>query len=137
MSEAGHRVRQRRERLRIDKRSLAEQAGINRNTLASIENGESFGRRSLAKIDRVLDQLEREAGIDAPPAAPAESSRCDFIEFEVLGDFGPRVIVRGPAADAETLEASVIRLIQQMQTGRDMGQRPAQPLVHENGHHPT
>lgn len=111
MSDEGRRVRERRERLGVDKKSLAEQAGVNRNTLAAIENGESFNRSSLAKIERVLSDLEHEAGIDAPAASEDESG---LIEFDIAGDFGVHVVVKGPVRDAELLQRQVIGIIREI-----------------------
>lgn len=111
MSNEGERLRQRRERLGIDKKALAEAAGVNRNTLAAIENGESFNRSSLAKLERVLDELEHEAGLDAPPAAPTEA---DLIEFDISDEFGLHLVVKGPIANADILKRQVIDIIREI-----------------------
>lgn len=106
-------IRVRRERLGLDKKGLAELAGLNRNTLAAIENGESYNRTSLAKIERVLSQLEEEAGITAPP--PAEAAGPELMEIRAEGVFGiASIVVSGPVRDAEALERSVARLIAQL-----------------------
>lgn len=191
--EDGQRVRERRGRLGVDKKSLAEKAGVNRSTLAAIEAGESYNRTTLAKIQRALDtlevragsgpgiaaradysltdrtppgerikqrrtalgvtvkrlaelasvdrgrladiehgasardatigaieaalrRLENEAGLDAPDLNHSSGNGC--IEFEVLGDFGARVIVRGRAAEVEMLERSVARLVRELSDKR-------------------
>lgn len=113
MSDEGTRVRQRRERLGMDKQDLANEAGVNRNTVAAIERGDSFNRTTLAKIERALDQLEQEAGINAPPPAAAEASS-DLIEYDISGDFGVHVVVKGPVRDAELLQRQVLGIIREI-----------------------
>ena len=113
MSDEGTRVRQRRERLGMDKQDLANEAGVNRNTLAAIERGDSFNRTTLAKIERALDQLEQEAGINAPPP-PESSPGSDLIEFDISGDFGVHVVVKGPIHDAELLQRQVLGIIREI-----------------------
>lgn len=116
MSDEGQRVRERRERLGVDKKELAEAAGVNRNTLAAIEAGESFNRSSLAKIERALEALELEAGIKAPPrgAAAAAHGSGELIEFDIAGDFGVHLVVRGPVGDAEVLKRQVVDIIREI-----------------------
>ena len=107
MSNEGAQVRARRERLGMDKKALAEEAGVSRNTLAAIESGDSFNRTTLAKIERALDELEAEAGLEAPLVESAEEN---LVEFEVEGD---RVIVRGPVTNADELAAMVAKIIRE------------------------
>lgn len=114
MSDEGTRVRQRRERLGMDKQDLANEAGVNRNTLAAIERGDSFNRTTLAKIERALDRLEEEAGINAPAPAAESNPMGDLIEFDISGDFGVHVIVKGPVHDAELLQRQVIGIIREI-----------------------
>lgn len=115
MSNEGQKVKERRERLGMDKKELATEAGVNRNTLAAIESGESFNRTSLAKIERALERLELEAGLDAPAAqAPTEQ---DLVEFRVEGVLGVQaVVVRGPVRDVREFEGSIARILRQVQT---------------------
>lgn len=118
MSTEGDRVRERRERLGIDKKELAEAAGVNRNTLAAIERGESFNRTSLAKIERALDRLDIEAGLDAPPVRTSAADQ-DLVEFRVEGVLGvSAVVVRGPVRDVREFEGSIARILRQVQAGQ-------------------
>lgn len=120
MSDEGQRVKERRERLGMDKKELATEAGVNRNTLAAIESGESFNRTSLAKIERALERLELEAGLDTPTArVPPEGQ--DLVEFRVEGVLGVQaVVVRGPVRDVREFEGSIARILRQVQsTGGD------------------
>lgn len=113
MSNEGSRVKERRERLGIGKKALAELAGVNRNTLAAIEGGESFNRTSLAKLERVLDDLEEEAGIDAPPRAAA-TDESKMVKFRLDGLYGVRsLVVEGPIEDKEGL----LEIVQELMRG--------------------
>jgi transcriptional regulator with XRE-family HTH domain len=116
MSTEGMRVRERRERLGVDKKELAAAAGVNRNTLAAIEAGESFNRTSLAKIERALDSLELEAGINAPIHVAPDAQ--DLVEFRIEGVLGvASVVVRGPVKDVREFEGSIARILRQIQQG--------------------
>lgn len=115
MSTEGERVRERRERLGMDKKQLAEESGVNRNTIAAIEKGESFNRTTLAKIERTLDTLELESGIDAPPAQIAANEQ-DLVEFRIEGVLGVQaVVVKGPVKDVREFEGSIARILRQAQ----------------------
>jgi transcriptional regulator with XRE-family HTH domain len=114
MSDEGQRVRERRERLGVDKKELATAAGVNRNTLAAIEGGESFNRTSLAKIERALDDLEHEAGVDAPHATSSQNDGPRLATFDVSGEGGFHIIVSGPIEDADVLKRQVVDIIQAM-----------------------
>lgn len=118
MSDEGQRVRERRERLGVDKKELAAEAGVNRNTLAAIEAGESFNRTSLAKIERALDALELEAGVHAPPPGQQDSSP-RLATFDVSGEGGFHIVVSGPVEDADILKRQVVDIIKAMRTEDD------------------
>lgn len=118
MSQEGERVRERRERLGMDKKQLAEESKVNRNTIAAIERGESFNRTTLAKIERTLDALELEAGIDAPPVQATVREQ-DLVEFRIEGVLGVQaVVVKGPVRDVREFEGSIARILREVQ-GRD------------------
>lgn len=117
MSEEGRRIRERRIRLGVPKLELARLAGVDRGTLANIEEGGSYRRDKFKAVDAALFALEEEAGMDAPPPEPATSSG-GLIEFEVEGDGGYRVVVRGPIANAEDLERSVARIVETIRNTR-------------------
>lgn len=67
MSEIGRRVRERRNRLGMSQKELADEAGVNRDTVGAIEAGKGFRQRKLVAIETVLERLEEEMGIHAPP----------------------------------------------------------------------
>lgn len=121
MSDEGERVRARRERLGLDKKELAAEAGVNRNTLAAIESGDSFNRTSLAKIERALEALELEAGINTPPTRASGQDQ-DLVEFRIEGVLGvASVVVKGPVRDVEQFEGSIARILRQIQEGQAEG----------------
>lgn len=106
----------RRDRLNLTQEQLAEEADLNRDTISAVENGKGSAH-SRRKVAEALTRLEEEGGT-LPPIAPApepeSSQEPHMIEFEVSGDFGVRVVVKGPIENAADLEASVARLIRDM-----------------------
>lgn len=108
MTDEGDSVRERRLRLGVPKLELARLAGVDRGTLANIEEGGSYRRESFKSVLEALAQLEEEAGVHARPG-PANNA--GIIEFEVSGDGGYKVVVRGPITNAEDLERSVARIV--------------------------
>ncbi len=83
---------------------MAAEAGVNRDTVSAIEKGRGSAV-SRRKIDEALTRLEAAQAPTPPASAPK------LIEFQVTGDFGVRVVVKGPMENAAELEASVARLI--------------------------
>lgn len=68
--------------------------------------------------------------MDGPDAIATEGERASssehgMVEFEVSGDFGVRVVVKGPVSDRAELEDSVLRLIRQMKRSGDEADTPA------------
>lgn len=124
VSEEGARVRTRRERLGETVKGLAAEAKVSRNTLAAIEAGESFNRTTLAKIERALDSLEHEAGIDSPP--PSRQTGDDatrLVRFHLKNEQGVEVVTaEGPEESLAELEAAALRLYRQMTGGDTPGQ---------------
>ena len=114
MGNEGARIRARRDALGMDIAPLAKEIGVNRQTLAAIEDGQGYRQSTLTKILKGLDRLEAEAGL----TRPTQSAEAGMIEFEVSGDFGVKVVVRGPVTDAQALEASVNRIIQNIRAQR-------------------
>lgn len=106
MSPDGERVRARRERLGMDKLHLAEQAGVSRETLAAIEKGQGFRRSSLTKIEKVLRELEQEAGLPDIPQA-SEASRAPAPSITVVRLSIGEVVVEGPVENLAELQATV------------------------------
>lgn len=119
MSDEGKDVTARRERLGLKKTELAAEAGVSRNTLFAIEEGKSFNRATLARIERALAQLEEEAGFDAPPVT-SDMTEQDLVEFRIEGVMGVEaVVVKGPVKDVEKFETSIARILRQVQSGTE------------------
>lgn len=115
MSNEGQQVKARRERLGMSIQELAKEAGVSRDTLSDLESGtKDFRRLTLNKIQRALDSIEEEAGVGAPPPAESSAKEPDLIEFDISGDFGVHVIVKGPVADAELLQRQVLGIIREI-----------------------
>jgi transcriptional regulator with XRE-family HTH domain len=111
-------VRARRVRLGLSVKELALRAGVDRGTLASLEAGDERVRdRTFGAVERTLDQLETEMGIEAPNNNGSPSA--DVVEFRVSGDFGVDVVVKGPVRDMDALEASVSRLLDRLRRDQD------------------
>ena len=117
-SERGQRIQARLDALGMTARQFQERTSISRDTLRKAVAGEASVRpNTYDLIESKLDQFERQAeGFEGLKASdPSE----DLVEFELSGNFGVRVVVKGPIRDAEALEATVARLIREM--GRDNG----------------
>lgn len=113
---AGQRIKDRRERLGVPVKALAERAGVDRGRLAEIERGVASNVRpaTIGAIERALDALEAERGLDAdlPPGAhrigdPAD----DLIEFIIEGTDGIKAVVKGPIRDMDEMQAAAQKLI--------------------------
>lgn len=94
-------------------RQLSDKTGINRGTIANVEAGEARGTSAKA-VAAALSGLEYEMGMDIP-TADDRPNELDLVEFEVAGNFGVRVVVKGPVRDRAALEETVLRLIGRMQ----------------------
>lgn len=111
----GDDIRQRRIRAGFSVKALAERAGVDRGTLAAIEEGVSSARpTSIAAVLAALDAFEEETGGPYDEAVP--ESR--HVTFRLSGNFGIEVTVEGPVESLPELEASVERLIAKMERRR-------------------
>lgn len=100
----GERLRLRRLSLGIKSvRELQQRSGLSREAITSAEAGTA----SPATYERLDVWFARhESGSASEPAALSTAQ----VEFEVHGDEGLRVVVRGPMAEVEELERSVARI---------------------------
>lgn len=109
-AETGRRIRERRTRLGMTVKALAERAGVDRGRLAKLEAGDLHVRSTtIGAVEGALDRLEHEMGMDIP------SDDSGVVEFRVSGNFGVDVVVKGPVSNLEALEAAVSRLVSRMQ----------------------
>ena len=116
--EVGKRIRERRTRLGMDVKPLAERAGVDRGRLAKIEAGTATNVRTstIGAIERALDELEAERrATDAalPPGVsqigdPAD----DLFAVEVYTDAGVlRAVVKGQPKDADVIRETAQQLM--------------------------
>lgn len=114
MTNEGADVKARRERLGLDRVDLAREAGVSVDTLRDFEEGVTNARGStISKITGKLADIEAEASMSARGGS--------LMEFEVTGDFGVRVVVKGPVTDAHALEEAVARLVRDIRSRQGEG----------------
>jgi transcriptional regulator with XRE-family HTH domain len=105
---------------------LARRADISVDTVRKILKGQEGQATKVKAVDEALARAGQDRGIDATVVtSTSERSRHgghalveeDLMEFEVGGNFGVSVVVRGPVKDHEALETAVLKLIQGMNRG--------------------
>lgn len=110
--DAGSQIRQRRENLGVSVTDLAVRAGLDRGVVYRVEAGRSVRPTSVRVIERALDELEREHGMDVPSVVRTVGDPDDgMVEFTVEGHFGVRAVVKGPIRDIDKLQEAVARLM--------------------------
>jgi transcriptional regulator with XRE-family HTH domain len=130
MSSAGRgsRVRARRVKMGISVKELAMRAGVDRGTLSSLEADDDRVRdTTIAAIERALDLLEQEMGMDAP--GPDEEKAPGLVRFEVTGVYGAdALVVEGPVENLAELEAMIDRIMRGSRAGeRGNGKKSQDP----------
>ena len=96
---------------------LAEYAKVSRGLVYRVlGDREGVRDNSYTRLEHALDDFERDTGMDEGAPAAVMSTEEGLVEFEVTGDFGVRVVVKGPVRDAMELEASVARLIKDIRS---------------------
>jgi len=112
-TERGQGIERRFDALGISDREWHEQTGIDRKTLRRAIAGEERVRPSTyAAIEQALTKLEQRVGptpLPVPPELPPE-----FVEFDVKGEGGFHVVVKGPVKDAALLREQVGEIIRQI-----------------------
>lgn len=110
------------EQLGVSQNRLAQEAGINAATLAKVLRGEDTQAGKERAVDRALVAIAHEKGIPVPDSlasttptpAPDVEPEEPLIEFEIGGQYGQSIIVRGPVSERAELERAAIRLIEAM-----------------------
>lgn len=75
---------------------------------------------TLAKFERALEYIEEHAEHAAVVESQVAPSTTEgLIEFEVTGDFGVRVVVRGPVSNAEELERAAAKIIRDIRGAQE------------------
>lgn len=91
----------------------AKDIGLDRETLTRAEAGKA-SPRTYQRIEAWLDNMEEELGMpDSENSSPTD----DVIEYHVSGQ-GVDLVVRGPVANLDDLEASVSRLLDRLRAGK-------------------
>jgi transcriptional regulator with XRE-family HTH domain len=101
---------------------LARRAHISVDTVRKILHGREGQATKVKAVDDALARAAQEKGLDAsvvsragvPPSRGRELAEDNLMEFEVGGNFGVSVVVRGPVANHAELEQAVLKLIQGM-----------------------
>lgn len=105
---------------------LARRANISVDTVRKIMRGEPGQVTKVKAVDDALARASQEKGIDAQVVSPATTGEVthhqaladeNLMEFEVGGNFGVSVVVRGPVANHAELEDAVLKLIRGMNAG--------------------
>lgn len=129
-SDAGADIQRRRLAIGMSVAKLAKLAGVDRGRLAALEAGQKVRDTTLAAVTRALADLEHELGMDMPSqvqgvpvSIPTQAPSSEgIIEFDITGDFGVHIVVKGPVVDADLLRrqaAAIIREIRGESTDQD------------------
>jgi transcriptional regulator with XRE-family HTH domain len=117
MDERQSQIKARREALGLSVKRLAQMADVNRGAIAAWEKGQGSRTDTLGRVLRVLDELEAEAGMDAPPAtAEARPEGLVRFEFDMPGEGNVHGFVEGPVSDSEELAEKVRAILRGSQS---------------------
>lgn len=113
----GARIKERRTRIGISVKALAERAHVDRGRLAAIENGAPARDSTIGAILRALGELEHAMSLDEelpPGVSRIGDPDQGLVEFTIEGNFGVRAVVKGPVSDIEALQKAASDLIGSM-----------------------
>ena len=119
--DVGQRIKDRRARIGMPIKTLAERAGVDRGRLAAIEAGTAKNVRTttIGAIERALDEIEAERGFTEPGVPPGAyrigDPADDLVEFIIEGTGGVRAVVKGPIRNMDELQAAARKLLDGMQ----------------------
>ena len=106
----------RRTRLGMTVSALAKESGVDRGSISKIEKLGQGRDSTIGAIVEALDRLEHEMGMDLPAASSLAAE--GLVEFEIAGNFGVSVIMKGPVSNLAEMEAAAARLVERMQAER-------------------
>ncbi len=113
VSDAADRARMRRERLALTQGEVADEAGVNRDTVSAVEHGQSSAKSRRLVLD-ALTRMEEEAGLsplgDEPLVRRVEpvAGAPGLLRVEVPNMYGGKaLIIEGSSDDPEGLAAAV------------------------------
>lgn len=104
--DTGARIRERRARLGWSVKELAERAGLDRDTVASVEAGGNPRLNTVRTIERALAEAETDPSTSV--VEPIGDPDAGLVTFQ-LGAIG--VVVQGPIRDIDILREAVSKLI--------------------------
>jgi transcriptional regulator with XRE-family HTH domain len=109
-----------RQELGVTVERLCTRAGLTAQSWRDMRNGKR-GVKTVEKFERALEWIEEHADEQVEPDASRATSPDpgDLVTFEITGDFGVRVVVRGPVNSTEALERSVERIIRDIRASQD------------------
>lgn len=111
-ADRGARIERRMRLMGVSRRAFAEDTGISRATVTkAIEGDEGLLERNLRRIEKALDGLEEEMGIEPEDLRQASSS--GPLTFQMTTPDGMEIIVSGPVEDADKLREQVTKLIEE------------------------
>lgn len=111
---SGARIKARRTAIGMSVAALAKRAGVDRGSLAALEDGRHVRDTTVAAIDKTLSDLEHEMGMDVPSqVAPVEpNDKPEPLRFTFRDIYGVgELIVEGPVDRPDELIASVAKLL--------------------------
>lgn len=102
-------------RLGLSMRELADQIGVDRETIKRVFEGDPTVReRKWAEVDAKIRALDEEMGSERHKEPVSLPSPDDIVEIRATGNFGVDIVVRGPVSDLPQLEDAVFRLVKRM-----------------------
>lgn len=120
----GQAIKRRMLRLGFNQSTFAEETKVDRGAIGrALRDQPGTSSFTYDRLEAALDRLEHEAGYGGPDAVL--STEQGLIEFQVTGDFGVRVVVKGPIRNADVLEDQVARLIRDIRTAPSDGEDPS------------
>lgn len=120
----GERIRQRRMAHGIKSlREFAERSGVSREAITAAEGG-SASQATYERLEAWLDRFEHEVGADDHEHDHDD----DQVEFQISGNFGVNVTIKGPVADLTRLEVAAAHLLREIQAAPSLqGEKVADP----------
>lgn len=113
----GHAIKMRMDALGWGATDLQRESGLSRSQVYRVlEDAPNVSAKSYAAAEGALRRAEE----GAEPAGLVVTEQ-GFVEFEVTGDFGVRVVVKGPIENVPELERSVARLIRDIRASGGEG----------------
>lgn len=113
----GQAIEAERVELGIPKARLARMAKMSTETYYRVVDG-TAGDTSYTKVEEALrDHAEAPDDAESQPAALVRTEGGDFLEVEIVGDFGVRITARAPINHPSELERFAARLVRDIRSG--------------------